>query len=70
MSEGEQIIVNTSTDGSLAAIENSMTAEFQEISGICLSTLATIYRFLFYSVSVFSKNMIISQFLALGRVPR
>lgn len=44
LSEGEQIIVNTSTDGSLAAIENSITAEFQEISGICLSTLATIYR--------------------------
>jgi hypothetical protein len=45
LSEGEQIIVNTSTDGSLAAIENSITTEFQEISGICLSTLATIYRY-------------------------
>ena len=45
LSEGEQTLVNTSTDGTLAAIENSITAEFQEISGICLSTLATIYRY-------------------------
>ena len=42
--EGEQILIGTSGDGSLATLENNVTSEFQEISGICLSILATIYR--------------------------